>query len=287
MDYPFLERLAVSFVVGGASVALFTTAAERFGSRYGGLLLSFPVKLAVSLALLALQEGVVEAAVSASVVPLGIASNVVFLAVTVVALRRIPRVQAIALGMSAWLSTAVLCLLVVPEAAAPAFLVYSGITAAALAGLTAIPALRGIHHRKGARVFSGWRLVRRGLAAGALVASTLIVARLAGPVVAGLFAVFPSAWLTTMIVLSRDQGPDFTGATARTMIAGSASPVAYGLAMAMLLSPLGVLAATLASLVVAVGVSGAAAAALHALDRRLLPPPVTPAPQAAAPSLTR
>lgn len=290
MDAAFLERLALSFVIGGAAVALFTTAAERYGSRFGGLLLSFPVKVTLSLILIALQEGAGPASVSAAVVPMGLAANVAFLVVTVLALRRIPRGPALALGMAGWLAFALLTVLAFPSTPLWALGVFALVAGAGFLGLTAIPALRGTHHRKGQHVFNGWRVVRRGLAAGLMVALTLVIARYGdliapglGPVLAGVMAVFPSGFFTTMVVLSREQGPDFTGATARTMIAGSAAPVSFGLVVALTLAPWGVLASILAGLATAGAVSASVGAALGALDARLRPEPAPAAAKSAAP----
>lgn len=280
MDVPFLERLALSFLVGGAAVALFTTAAERYGSRFGGLLLSFPVKVTLSLILIALQEGTGPASVSAAAVPMGMAANVLFLLATVLLLRRIERRAAIALGLLAWLAFALLSIALLPPTPAWALVAFALVGGASFLALSAIPALRGSHTREGVRVFSAWRIVRRGLAAGLVVALTLVVARYGdvlapgfGLLLAGIMAVFPSGFFTTMVVLSRDAGPDFTGATARTMIAGSAAPVAFVLLVALTLQPWGVTGAVLAGLAVAAAVSACVGAALAAVDRRWPAPP--------------
>src|SRR5205823_3364549 len=68
----FVLRVALSVVLGGLAVALFTTAAERLGSRVGGLLLSFPVKVTIAIFLIGLNEGAPFAARAAVEVPAGI-----------------------------------------------------------------------------------------------------------------------------------------------------------------------------------------------------------------------
>jgi hypothetical protein len=67
--------------------------------------------------------------------------------------------------------------------------------------------------------------------------------------------VFPSGFITTMVILTRRHGADFTGATVRVMVAGTAAPALFGVAVAFLYPALGVAWGTLACVSIAACVS--------------------------------
>ena len=90
---------------------------------------------------------------------------------------------------------------------------------------------------------------------------------MSGPVLGGLAAVFPSGWITSMVILTRDHGADFTAATVRVIVAGSAAPVAFGVASWLMLPAYGVLWGTLAPIGIALAVSLVVAGALRLAGR--------------------
>jgi len=261
----FLLRLALSFVVGGGTVAAFTTVAERGNARVGGLLLSFPVKVTVSLVLIALNEGVGFAATSATAVPAGIAVNAVFLVATALLVRRLAPWPAIAAALALWAAAGLAVVLWLPEGLAWSLAAWGAVALAALALLARIPALRGEKRAKADPApLSWWRLALRACAAGAVVAGSIVVAHYGGPILGGLASVFPSGFITTMVILTRKHGADFTGATVRVMVAGTAAPSLFGAAVAFAYPALGVLWGTLAS----VALAGCVSLGVGALLRR-------------------
>lgn len=270
----FALRLLLSFLLGGATVALFTTVAKRHGSRLGGLLLSFPVKVVISLVLIAMNEGVAFAADAAVAVPAGMAINIVFLAGTALLVRRARPWPAIAGALGLWLAAGILVLLV-PARSPFVSLAYWALAAGvALALLARIPGLRGDRRgKRDAGRFGLAGLLARAAGAGTVVALSVVVAHYGGPLLGGLAAVFPSGWITTMVILTRKHGPDFTGATTRVMISGSAAPAAFGLGVAFLYPALGVLLGTLLAIAAAAAVSLGVGAALALRDRSAEPAP--------------
>lgn len=245
----FWLRVVLSFSLGGLAVALFTTAAERLGSRVGGLLLSFPVKVTIALVLIGLNEGVDVASEAAGATPLGLGVNLVFLAATALFVRRLDPWPALAAAIAVWLAVGLLAILLVP-ARAP-WVALAWILPATVA-LLVVPRAPGVRpRRREGDTFGVPGLLARAAGAGTIVALSVVLARYGGPVFGGLAAVFPSGWITTMVILTRHHGPDFTAATVRVMVAGSLAPVAFGLAVWRLYPTLGVLGGTLASMAIA------------------------------------
>lgn len=259
----FVLRVVLSFVLGGLAVALFTAAAERLGSRVGGILLSFPIKVAVAMLLMGLNEGAMFAADAARAIPLGIGVNVVFLLGTALAMRRLTGPAAIAVGLGAWLAAGMLAVFAAPDAAWVYGLAWLAPTAA---GVWLLDHARGERRAKPKDTFGLAGMLSRALGAGTIVALALVLARFAGPLVGGLASVFPSGWITTMVILTRHHGAEFTAATTRVMIAGSAAPVAFGVAVATAFPVFGVVGGTLVAVAVATFVSLGVMATLRVVD---------------------
>ena len=270
----FALRLVLSFVLGGLAVALFTTLAERHGSRLGGLLLSFPVKVVIALVLIALNEGVDFASRAALAVPAGLGVNVVFLAATALLVRRLSPWRAILAALGLWLLAGLAVVFLLPaDDALVSLLCWAASAAAALALLARVPSLRGDRRARpqNAGRFGALGLLARAAGAGTVVALSVVLARYGGPVLGGLATVFPSGWITTMVILARHHGPDFTGATTRVMVAGSGAPVAFGLGVALAYPLVGVWAGTLLAIAAAGVVSATVAWLLRRTDARAAP----------------
>lgn len=261
-------RVAISVLVGGLAVALFTTAAERVGSRVGGLLLSFPVKVTVALALIGLNEGASFAAEAAVQVPAGLGVNAVFLVATALLVRRFAPRRALALALAVWLVAAVAVVAWPPRSLAASVAVWLACAGGGLALLAGRAAFRGDRRARVEERF-GWRaLLSRAAGAGAIVGLSLVLARLGGPVLGGLASVFPSGWITTMVILSHRHGADFTGATVRVMLAGSLAPVLFGVVVALGYPAWGVALGTVAGMGAALATSLLVMGALRWRDAR-------------------
>lgn len=260
-------RVALSAVLGGLAVALFTTAAERMGSRVGGLLLSFPVKVTIALLLIGLNEGAAFAAQAAVQVPAGLGVNIVFLAATALLVRRLAPTPALAGALGIWLVAGLLVVMRPAGSLVEAALWWLVPAAGALMLLATIPGVRGDRRPKAVDRFGWGGLLTRALGAGLIVGASVVLARVAGPVVGGLASVFPSGWITTMLVLTRNHGPEFTAATVRVMVAGSVAPVVFGLGVSLAFPVYGVLLGTLAAILAAAAASGAVMLGLRWRDR--------------------
>ena len=58
----------------------------------------------------------------------------------------------------------------------------------------------------------------RALFAGTVVGSTVIISRFAGHFWTGIFSTFPAVMLTSMVILTRAQGPDFARADRKSVV---------------------------------------------------------------------
>lgn len=193
--------------------------AETRGSRLGGLLLSFPVKVVTALTLIGLNEGAAFASQAAYAVPAGLGVNVVFLGAAAFLVRRFEPRAALAWAFVAWAVVGLVVVLLPPTTATGSLLLWLGPTAVVLWLFSRLPGIRRDRRPEGAPRRFGWGgVLTRALGAGTVVAASIVLARFAGPVLGGLAAVFPSGWITTMVILTQPHGPDFTASTVRVMV---------------------------------------------------------------------
>jgi hypothetical protein len=134
----------------------------------------------------------------------------------------------------------------VPPLAVGAILTIISIAAGALACLRAPPAPAG-----STRV-GPLTLAARGTLAGAAIAVAVWLAHVAGPLAAGMAAVFPAIFLTTMVSLWLSQGEAVQAGAVGPMMLGSASVSAFALAAALLFPLLGPAIGTVAAWAAAV-----------------------------------
>ena len=79
MDHLFLLKLSLSFLVGSAFVTLCTVAAEKFGSKVGGLIGGLPSTVVVTLLFIGLVQTPEAASQATDVIPLVLGFNGLFL----------------------------------------------------------------------------------------------------------------------------------------------------------------------------------------------------------------
>lgn len=249
----FQLRVLLSFVLGGLAVALFTTAAERLGSRVGGLLLSFPVKVTIAMILIGLNEGTRVASDAALAIPLGLGLNLIFLIATAALVRRYEPWPAMLGALGIWIAISIPIILAFPGGIAWSIAAWLATYAIGLWLLQSAP--RANPRKRNADRFGIFGLLTRAAGAGTIVALAVILARYGGPLLGGLASVFPSGWITTMVILTRHHGPDFTRSTVRVMIAGSAAPMLFGIIVWLTYPAIGVWLGTLTAIGAALGVS--------------------------------
>ncbi|HAP42630.1 MAG: hypothetical protein A2Y37_10285 [Spirochaetes bacterium GWB1_60_80] len=259
MDTAFVLRLAASFLVAGTWISLATLAAEKLGSRLGGLIGNLPSNIVVSLIFVSLTKGPHFAAEAARAVPLGMAIDTVFL-FTFVAAAGLGPLRAAPLALLAWAAGAGLALALPPLpmlASVAVFVIVAGglfLVAEGPLRIRAVPK-RDSHFRPAA-------LALRAVFAGSVVATTVATASFAPPYLTGLIATFPAVLLSTMTILSLAQGPDFARATGKILLLSSSNIVVYALVAQLSFPAVGWLAGSLLSFL--------AAAAWVALLRPLL-----------------
>ncbi len=263
MSSYFLLKLGFSVIVGSAWVTAVTIAAERLGSKIGGLIGGLPSVVLVSYLFIGWAQGAKEAYEATTVFPLTyiIGALCTFIYVVYPLKHFKKRIYAY---LSLWL---------VMQATVLFAGFYDYFLALGLWAIFLCVLIRFIY-LNGYKIITGGvatqtcniSLAARASISGIVIGSAVLLSKLGGPVVGSIFASFPGIYLSTLIVADRQGGVNFSRALLTPMmLSGSINCIIYVAVFRLLILESGIIISTAAA-ATAVLVSGYAS---HALIEKL------------------
>ena len=229
----FALKLLLSFLVGGAYIAFTIWLSEKFGSKLGGIAMGLPSTALVSFIFIAWTQDLSAAVSAAPITPLVTAACTIFVA-AFVRFYGLGRAKSLALALLVWVA------LTIPFVLLHADSILFSLAVAAIFFAVSISYLRRFPHRKLPRnVSSTGEFLFRSAFAGTIVACAVFFGKTLGPLWGGLFAAFPAAYSSSLFLLSRKHGIDFTASVARSMPFGSIANVVFETAFFFLAYSLG------------------------------------------------
>lgn len=250
-----LKKLILSFVTGAISVSTLSLTAERFGSKLAGILGGFPSTLAASLFFIGLIKGPIEASDAAVVVPLMMGIYGVQLSLYCALLDR-GIIPALVLSISVW----VLLSLVPFFAGSPPLGISILLFFALFAGSVFFVEYRlDTPSARGGRVdLRLMQMISRIMCGGLLVAGSVYLGAIGGPLLGGMMAAFPAVTVATLVVTYQNGGASFSRAMAKSMLlSGMLNVTTYSVGVYYFYPLLGVIGGTIAAFC-GIIVSGAA-----------------------------
>jgi hypothetical protein len=236
-----LIRLILAFAVGSIWVVTVTVITERKGTAWG-VLGGFPSTAAFALLFIGLNQSAAAAVDASIVLPVVFSvSNACLLLYAFSARRGF----AFGFGISllAWLSfSAVIVALGLNDytlslAAAGVISVFTFFAFLKIK----LPKFEGQ-----TKLYGKKDILFRGAVAGTIVASTVLLSQIGGPIIGGIAASFPAVYVSTLIILTRSKGADFSRSITRPLaISGILSVIPYSMAVHFLYLPLGIWFGTL------------------------------------------
>ncbi|MCP4664501.1 MAG: hypothetical protein GY856_54650 [bacterium] len=246
MDSTFVIKLVLSVLVGGVWVTLVTMAADRFGSKVGGLAAGLPSTVVVTLLFVGLSQGRLAASEATDVVPLAYAVNGLFLIVYV---RLLGKGLPIALGASLTLWFLLSGAIVLADlrdftVSIAAWLISLVAAVTILEKCFDIPSQGKLSIR-----YSKRQLVARAAFSGLMIGFGVFMSRIGGPIYGGIFACFPAAFLSSLVITFFSGGAAFSRSVAKAMmLSGYINVVGYGIAVRYLYRHFDLLVGTLGGL---------------------------------------
>jgi len=224
----FLGKLLLSFLVGGTWIGLSTTAAERFGTKVGGIVANLPTTARISLFFIGWSQGVETAAQASLMVPAVMGLNAVFLLVYAITLPRGYAPATLSALMVWFLLAALLVTSRLSDIAISTaiFLLLASSSFILLEYGLKVQSQKIGHPKHGLR-----QLLYRGLLAGSFVAFAVYMSRIGGAWLGGLFSTFPAIYLSVILIFGREHSSSVGKAMAKSMIVGSNAICVFGIAV--------------------------------------------------------
>ena len=215
LDQSFLIKLALSFLVGSIWITSVTVIAERFGSKIGGFIGGLPSTIVVALIFIGLSQSTQDASRAAAMIPLVMGVNALFILIYL-ALVHGGLVRALLSALFIWFVIIAIVVWTGVESALVSFLVWS--IALGLAYYITEHVM-GIAHMGGIRVpYTMEQILTRGLVSGFIISMAVLISRLTGPVIGGIFSNFPVIFMSTLYITNRTGGVEFSRAVAKTLL---------------------------------------------------------------------
>jgi MFS family permease len=250
MDYLFVLKIALSFAVGSLWITAGTVIAERYGTKIGGLVAGLPSTILISMFFIGWTQSPEVAAAATTVVPLIGGINCLFV-VTYMALVR----RSVWFGFSAailvWFALSSVVVLSAPDNFVVSLALYiillflSHQIAERRLGVKSEPG-RDVKYRPSMMVY-------RALFSGFVIVTTVVLAKVGGPLAGGMCAMFPAMFVGTLFITYFAHGASFSAAVMKSSIIGATSVVVFGVGVRYSYPLLGLWAGTIASLAVSFG----------------------------------
>ena len=249
MDLLFWYKLGLSFLIGGIWVTISTLAAEKFGSIIGGILAGFPSTVAVALFFIGFTQSEMVASEATTVVPMTHGVNGIFLLIFILLINK-GLIPALSASFFVWFSNAfILSSIGIQNFGISLFVWF-------LFFITCFLLIEKVIkiNKQGKLTlhYSKWQIVFRALFGGGVIAFAVLIGKLSGPTLGGIFATFPAMFVSTLVVTHLSGGAQFSRAVAKSMLfSGLINVTFYVIVIRYLYLWIGLVWGTLIALVIA------------------------------------
>jgi uncharacterized membrane protein (GlpM family) len=217
MDISFWLKLTASFLAGSLWVALSTLSAERFGSKIGGLIGGFPSTVVISLLFIGITQSPQVAAQATTVMPLAQGLNGLFI-LTFMILGRYGISSAIIGSLSVWfLQSSILYFLNLRLfwISVIGWLVLFIFCYWFLEKKMVFPSQGKIQV-----AYSTRQMIWRAMFGGAIIAWAVLMGKVGGAMLGGIFGSFPALFLSNLIITFKSGGLEFSRAVGKSLLIG-------------------------------------------------------------------
>jgi uncharacterized membrane protein (GlpM family) len=251
MDASFWLKLSLSFIVGSLWVTLTTLSAERFGSRIGGLIGGLPSTVVIALLFIGLTQSPQVAAEATTVMPLAQGLNGLFV-LTFMLLIPYNLWAALIGALLIWFIQSSLLFLANINTfwiSIICWLILLAFCILALEKWMKVSALSKIN-----LTYQSSQLVWRALFGGTVIALAVLMGKIGGPSLGGIFSSFPAMFLTTLVITYKSGGANFSRAVGESiLISGLINVPIYEILVRFLYPASGLAAGTAIALGCALG----------------------------------
>lgn len=241
----FIIKLVLSFVLGGLWIAMGVAIAERRGSRLGGLIIGFPSTVLIAVFFIGWTQSTAAAVEATSVIPAVFGINYLFLLAAVSLMGR-GLGAALGAGFAVWGVLSALVVALKFDDFWVGVLIYVACFALAYCLLGRIvPA--GEDGPGRVRPGRPLLIAGRGVFGGSIIALAVFLAKVGGPLIGGVFAIFPAVFTGTLVTTAISHGAGFSAALMRSTLVGGISVIVFAIAVRLSFAPLGLICGPIVS----------------------------------------
>ena len=241
----FFLHLFLAFAVGSLWVTIITIIAEKKGSVLGGILGGLPSTSAFSFFFIGINQSSAAAVQATTVFPLafGITSAYLFF-FAFFAQKGFSR--GISVSLLIWFAFS--GLIVASGLRNFAFSLVGGAAISVLTYYSFTKKLKLRNLKGETRVYKIREVVLRGAGAGSLVLISVLLSQIGGPVLGGIAAAFPAVFTSTLIILNKSRGTEFSRAVTKPLVlSGILTIIPFSVAVRYLYPSFGIWLGTLFS----------------------------------------
>ena len=247
MDNVFLLKLLVSFVIGGVWVIAATVLADKFGSKVGGLVAGLPSTVMFGLFFLAWTQNNHAAVQATTIIPIIGGINCLFLVSYIFLIKTKKIWTSLLASLSLWgLLSFGLILLKFDNY----FFSIVGYILSLILSYYLLEYVLRVQSLSGKKQkYTRSIILMRGLISGFIIAFSVYIGKVGGPILGGMFSMFPAMFISTILITYFSQGPLFSAATMKSSMLSGISIVIYSVLVRYTYTSMGILWGTLVSLV--------------------------------------
>lgn len=250
MNTVFALKVILSFFVGGVYAIGATVIADKLGSKIGGLISALPSTVLFGLLFIAWTQSVQVSVSAMTIVPATIGLACVYLVTYVTLVKKNVWLAVLVAGLiwavfaygllALHVTNLFLSILI--------FCVFFCIAYVFINHIYTIPAKQGNKITYTTKI-----LLLRGIISGGVVAFSVLMAKIGGPVLGVMFSTFPAMFTSTVLITYFSHGHEFSSAMGKSSLFGWISSLIFTIVAYYSLLPLGVFFGTLLALLACYG----------------------------------
>ncbi len=239
----FILKIALLFIVGSAWITFTTLLAEKRGTRIAGIIAGLPSAILLTVLFIALNQGLDTAIKSTTAIPISMGASAMFVSVYILASRK-DFFLSLILALLCWFIIAAIIYFLNPNFI---FSIIGWIVLLAISYFITGSQSDSKSFKKANYSFSN--ILLRAIFSGSLIVLAVLIAKLGGPTLGGIFAAFPMMTLPSIIITYLAQGRTFSTAFMKSMmLSSSLNVVAFVIGIRYFLMPFGLFFGTILSL---------------------------------------
>jgi len=244
----FLFRLLLTLVTGSAWIFLTVLAGSHSGSKLGGFIGGLPSTALLSFFFIGFTQSPEAAAEATTTFPLGMGISGIFLVMYAWGTGK-GFITGLSAGLAAWFALSFLIVLLRPGNFLLNLLIYLAVLLCTYYILEKILLIRSVSGTKTQN--KPGHLVVRSLFGGIVIMLTVLIAKAGGPLLGGIFAAFPSMFITTLTITYKVNGIEFSRAMTKSLlVTGMITLAVFAVALRYMLVPAGLYYGTLLAVII-------------------------------------